>query len=71
MTNGNANGLTFHPTFPQVSQIGVSACGATAVINALLALDSPHTTATVAAQGRTADDIKVVRALKLPRIILG
>ena len=55
-----------HPTFPQVSQIGVSACGATAVINALLALDSPHTTATVAAQGRTADDIKVVRALKLP-----
>ena len=48
-----------HPTFPQVSQIGVSACGATAVINALLALDSPHTTATVAAQGRAADDVRV------------
>ena len=37
---------------PQVSQIGQSACGATAVINALLALDSPHTTATVAEQAR-------------------
>ena len=32
----------------QVTQIGVSACGATAVINALLALDVPHATAQVA-----------------------
>uniref|UniRef100_A0A1B6G0M4 Uncharacterized protein n=1 Tax=Cuerna arida TaxID=1464854 RepID=A0A1B6G0M4_9HEMI len=31
----------------QVSQIGVSACGATAVINTLLALDVPFTTTTV------------------------
>lgn len=37
----------------QVSQIGLSACGATAVINALLALDSSHTTATVAEQVKT------------------
>ena len=45
---------------PQVSQIGLSACGATAVINALLALDSPHTTATVAAQERKSVDIQVL-----------
>ena len=43
----------------QVSQIGLSACGATAVINALLALDSSHTTATVAEQGRISDNIHV------------
>jgi hypothetical protein len=37
----------------QVTQIGVSACGATAVINALLALDVPHTAAEVATDVKT------------------